>query len=181
MQYISEVLASVALLVSVSSFLEARRNNRIGRAPALLSNETETPTGYSYSIQNKGSGPAHFETVEYFVDQQPLGDTPLRDAFAKILTENGLRYHLSVTQPAQQNVMQAGEEITLVKIAAPPEDAIKLKAIPSDRFAVRITFRSAYGRRNVWASDDRSAKDALRRFDGNDAFREEPRLTGTRM
>jgi hypothetical protein len=159
MQYISEVLASIALLISAFSFLESRRNNRVGHAPALLSNETETPTGYTYSIQNKGRGPAYFEKIEYFIDKQPLGDRSLREVIAKVLTENGVRCELSVTRPAQQNVMQASEQIVLVAVSVRPEDSAKLKAISADRFGVRITFRSAHGKRIVWASDDHLLSD----------------------
>jgi hypothetical protein len=50
--------------------------------------------------------------------------------------------------------MQAEEEVAFVKVVVPPEDAEKLKAISADRFAIKVTFKSAHGKRSVWASDD---------------------------
>lgn len=92
--------------------------------------------------------------MEYFLDGKALGETNLTDAIRKVLVEAGIRCQLSVTQPAQENVLQAGEQITLVKIVAHAADAQKLKAIPSTRLGVKITFKSVHGKRHTWASDD---------------------------
>lgn len=154
MQYVSELISVAALLLAAFTFAENRRNNRLGKVPTLLGSEVEDPAGYSYSIQNKGSGPAWFEKVEYFLDGKPLRDTNLTDTVRKELADAGIRCQLSVTQPAQENVLQAGEQITLVKIVAHAADAQKLKAIPSSRLGVRITFKSVHGKRHTWASDD---------------------------
>lgn len=153
MQYVSEAISIAALALSAFAFAENRRNNRIGQAPALFANEVDDPAGYSYAIQNKGGGPAMFERVEYFLDGKPL-DTSLSEAIRKELASAGIRCRLSVTQPAQENVLQAGEQIMLVQIAVNEADAAKLKAIPSNRLGVRITFKSVHGKRRVWASDD---------------------------
>ena len=157
MQHISEIVSIFALMISLFAFLENRRNNRIGLAPTLIGHEKQGLSEYSYSIQNKGRGPAYFTKVEYFLDQKPLNDTSLRDAIAKMLAEHAVRANFSVTHPAQQNVMQPGEELMLAKIGVIKEDAEKFAAIPSGRIAVRITFKSGHGKKAVWASDDRLA------------------------
>lgn len=154
MQYISEAISILALTISALSVIENRRNNRIGQSAEVRGHSIEDPAGFSYEIQNKGKGPAYFTKVEYFLDQKPLQGISLRDTLAKVLSQAGISYKLSVTHPAQGGVMQAGETIQLVKISVSLEDAAKLKAIPSERFGVRITYRSAHGKTREWSTDD---------------------------
>lgn len=153
-EIISPTISVIALLVSLLAFLENRRGNRLGKTPALFGLEHEGPNDYFYVIANKGNGPACFEKIEYFLDKKPLFDKTFREALTKVLAETGIRFNLTVTHPAQGNVMRPGEELMLVKVVVPPDCATALKAIPADRFAVRIVFKSIYGRRSTWASDD---------------------------
>lgn len=85
MEYLSIVVAVLALVISGYSVYENRRNNRIGQAPALMGHENESPTEYSYFIKNKGNGPAFFEKVEYFLNLRPLDDKPLREVVREVL------------------------------------------------------------------------------------------------
>lgn len=39
----------------------------------------------------------------------------------------------------------------LVKVDVPKEDAAKLKAIAAARLVVRVTFKSAHGKKFVWS------------------------------
>lgn len=155
MEYVSIAVAILALFVSGYSVYENRRNNRIGQAPALVGHENESPTEYSYFIQNKGNGPAFLEKVEYFLNLQPLDDKPLREAVREVLINKGIRFQSTITHLAQEGIMAAGEEICLGRIVFFPEDADKFQSIDDAEFAVRITYKSSYGERKVWASDDR--------------------------
>ena len=151
MEYASLTISVIALLVSGYSVYDARRSNRIGHAPAIVGNELESPTEYSYSIKNKGNGPAHFERVEYFFDSQPL-EKPFREAVYEALSSAGIRFESTITQLGQQTVMGAGEEILLGRIRFSDEDGKKFRELKS--FDIRIIYKSAYGDRNVWATND---------------------------
>ncbi len=130
MEYVSIAIAIIALLISWYSVYENRRNNRIGQTPALMGHEIESPTEYSYVIQNKGTGPAYFEKVEYFLNLQPLDDKPLREAVREVLAKKRIRFHQStITQLAQKAVMVAGEEILLGRILFLREDGEKFQGI----------------------------------------------------
>lgn len=158
MQYVSVSISILAFAVSVISLIENRRNNRIGHSAEIRGHESENPTGYSYAIQNKGKGAAYFKKVDYFLDRKLLKDNSLREALANVLTQAGVRYELSITQPGQESILQAGEVMQLVKISVPLEDAARLKAIPSERFGVRILYKSVHGKNRVWVTDDRLPK-----------------------
>lgn len=151
MEYASLVISVVALLVSGYSVYDSRRSNRIGHAPAIVGNESEGPTEYSYAIKNKGNGPAYFERVEYFFDSQPL-QKPFREAIHEALAGGGIRFESKITQLGQKTVMGAGEEILLGMIRFSAEDGAKFRELKP--FDIRIVYRSAYGERKVWATND---------------------------
>ncbi len=146
-------ISLLALLVSVYSLYESRRNNRINQEPVLAGHESESQTAYRYEITNKGNGTAFFEKVEYFLNLQPLDNKSFRDAVRETLTKEEIRAELTITHLGQKGVMSPGETIVLGSILFPAEDAIKFQNIGKE-FAVRITYKSSHGDKKVWASND---------------------------
>lgn len=147
-------ISALALLASAYSIFEARRNNRLGQSPVIVGHESEGPTEYSFSISNKGSGPAYFEKVQYFLNLQPIEDKPIRESIREILHNNKIRHNSSITNLGQKTVIAAGEEITLAKIAFRQEDSEKFQNLDQE-LAVRIVYRSSHGEEKVWSSDSR--------------------------
>lgn len=152
MEYASLVISVIAILISGYSVYDVRRSNRIGHTPAIVGNEFESQTEYSYSIKNKGNGPAYFECVDYFFDSEPL-EKPFREAVYEALTNNGIRFESKITQLGQKTVMAAGEELLLGRIRFPVEDSGKFRKMKL--FDIRIVYKSAYGEPKVWATNDR--------------------------
>jgi len=150
----SLIISGLALVASAYSIYETRRNNRLGQSPVIVGHENEGPTGYSFSITNKGNGPAYFKKVQYFLNLQPIEDKPLGESVKDILNKNDIRHSSSITNLGQQGVMAAGEEITLAKIAFPLEDSEKFQNLDQE-FAVRIIYSSLHGNEQVWCSDSR--------------------------
>jgi hypothetical protein len=155
MDFVSLIIAILALLVSTYSVYESRKSNRIGHEPVLVGHESESPTEYCYEIKNKGNGSAFFEKVEYFLNLQSLKDKSLKEAIREVLTKNGIRCQTTITNLGQESVMAPGETIVLAKIMLSLEETSKFEAITDAKFAVRILYKSAHGNRKVWASDDR--------------------------
>ncbi|EMP57376.1 hypothetical protein MSNKSG1_02108 [Marinobacter santoriniensis NKSG1] len=150
----SLIISALALVTSAYSIYETRRNNRLGQSPTIVGHENESPTEYSYSITNKGNGPAYFEKVQYFLNLQPIEDKPLGEYLKEILNKNEIRYSSSITNLGQKSVMAAGEVITLAKIAFPAEDSEKFQNLDQE-FSVRIVYNSLHGDEQVWCSDSR--------------------------
>lgn len=146
-------ISLVALLVSVYTLYESRKNNRISEEPVLVGHECESQTTYRYEITNKGKGTAFFEKVEYFMNLRPLEEKSFRDAVRETLTEEEIRAESTITQLGQKGVMAPGETIVLGSISFSAEDAVKFKKMDK-AFAVRITYKSAHGDKKIWASND---------------------------
>lgn len=150
----SLIISGLALVASAYSIYETRRNNRLGQSPVIVGHENEGPTGYSFSITNKGNGPAYFKTVQYFLNLQPIEDKPFGESVKEMLNKNDIRHNSSITNLGQHGVMAAGEEITLAKIAFLLEDSEKFQSLDHE-FAVRIIYSSLHGDEHVWCSDSR--------------------------
>ncbi len=150
----SLIISGLALVASAYSIYETRRNNRLGQSPVIVGHENEGPTGYSFSITNKGNGPAYFKKVQYFLNLQPIEDKPFGETVKEILNKNEIRHTSSITNMGQRGVMAAGEEIALAKIAFPLEDSERFQSLDHE-FAVRIIYESLHGDEQVWCSDSR--------------------------
>lgn len=150
----SLIISWLALVASAYSIYETRRNNRLGQSPVIVGHENEGPTGYSFSITNKGNGPAYFKKVQYFLNLQPIEDKPFGESVKEILNKNDIRHNSSITNLGQHAVVAAGEEITLAKIAFSLEDSEKFQNLDHE-FAVRIVYSSLHGDEQVWCSDSR--------------------------
>lgn len=150
----SLVISALAFLASAYSVYETRRSNRLGQSPAIVGHESESPTEYSFSITNKGSGPAYLEKVQYFLNLRPIEDKPLGESVREILNNKQIRHTSSITNLGQRAIIAAGEEITLAKIAFPQEDSEKFQELDQE-LAVRIVYKSSHGDEKVWSSDSR--------------------------
>lgn len=81
----SLIISWLALVASAYSIYETRRNNRLGQSPVIVGHKNEGPTGYSFSITNKGNGPAYFKKIQYFLNLQPIEDKPFGESVKEIL------------------------------------------------------------------------------------------------
>ena len=155
MEYVSLIIAILALLASAYSVYETRKHNRLSQDPVIVANEKESDTGYIYEITNKGSGPAYFYSVDSFFNLEKLVDSTLRERVRENLTERGIRFKSTFTTLGQETVMAAGETIELANIEIHPDDTEKMKNIEDSVFGLRIKYKSSHGVEKIWVSDER--------------------------
>jgi hypothetical protein len=155
MEYISLIIAILALLASAYSVYETRKYNRISQDPVIVANEKESEISYVYEITNKGNGPAYFTSVDSFFNLKKLEGSTLREKVLAHITEKGIRFKSTFTTLGQETVLAPGETVEIANITLHPDDAGKIQQIEDSVFGVRIKYKSSHGVEKVWVSDER--------------------------
>jgi hypothetical protein len=148
-------LSVVAILLSAYSLVESARVARASQLAVLLSAETDGNEEYIYEIVNKGNGPAFFQSIEYFQNFEKLENKTFGDAIREVIGKAGIRCKVSTSHPAQKGVMAPGEAITLVRLTFAEDQREKVAALQRSQFGVRITYRSAFGGKKIFAINDK--------------------------
>lgn len=155
MEIFSVIIATIALIVSVYSVYESRKNIQLSQEPHIVAHEKESETEFSYEITNKGGGPAFFKKVEYFLNLEPLKDKTIREALREVLTAHGVRFKSSIMKLGDETIMAPGETFVLASIVIHKDDIEKMKNIPNAIVGIRVIYRSAHGKEKIWRNDER--------------------------
>lgn len=155
MEIISITIATVALIASIYSVFESRKNNILTHEPYIVAHEIEGDTEYVYQITNKGGGPAFFEKVDYYFNLEKLDGDNFRGSVNKILNENGIRYKSTIMKFGNETIMAPGETFDIIKINIHSEDKEKMGLLPNAVYGVKIIYKSAHGKSKSWFNDER--------------------------
>lgn len=112
----------------------------------------DTPTLWSYTVTNHGTGPAQFFSVDYFIDSKPVDAEELKEGIRNYLGDVGVGFRLNTTLPGNSSALSAGESIDLVAIQFLAQEYGLRSAIDPSRFRVRIGYKSSLGGKEYFDS-----------------------------
>ena len=151
----SIAIALIALAVSIYSVFESRKNNILSHEPHIVAHEVEGDTEYIYQITNKGGGPAFFEKVDYYFNLEKLGGENFRGAIKEVLKNHSIRHESTIMRFGDRTIMAPGETFEIIKMHIHSEDKEKMNLLPNTVFGVKISYKSAHGKRKTWVNDER--------------------------
>lgn len=152
------LISLIALFVSGYSIYETRQHHRVSTRPKLVGQRHRGPFEFRYEIANKGLGPAYFKKVEYFERLEPLEGRSFTEAVSSALRAAELfdSVALTTTELPSRAVMAPGDSDVLGHILlANRSNAGKFQEfLDTYQIDIRITYQSAHGETDVWATDD---------------------------
>lgn len=149
------IIALFALVVSVYSVYESRKNNLLSQEPHIVAHEIESESEYRFQITNKGGGPAFFEKVEYFNELEKLEGEDFRLSIREVLIKNGIKFKSTIVKFGAETVMAPGETFVIIKLEVHHGDTKKMRELPNAVFGVKIHYKSLHGKSKVWVNDER--------------------------
>ena len=157
MEYITLIISSIALGLSIYSVIESRKANRVSEEPHLAGHKNEGNNYFCFELKNKGKGPAIFDNVETYYNNERTGEK-LKTLIDKAL--DGIRCKYSVMELGGNNIMGAGEVYKLLDITEiHKEDIEKLKDImETSEIDLKVIYKNAYGNMKSWATNDNLIK-----------------------
>lgn len=163
---IRAIIALLALFVALWSIYSGRKHNRLSVKPVLCDSITSDTANFlcSFSISNKGLGPAVIKESSYLIDGKPVEFNEIMKMFKIQPSELVFRYR----KIRPESVISKDEEFTVLEIHwdklkfGIPDNLEIQKRIASDiknysieiskRFSIKVTYESIYGESYIMES-----------------------------
>ena len=151
----SNVLASIAALVALASFIFTWWSTVRTLEPYLTASEYSGEGIYSYAISNKGGGPALISKVEYYAAGNSLTKDKFIEAIKLELKNFGMPVGFHTTTLGEKSIIGCHDNIELVKITYHMAESETWKGIES-RLKLRlvIQYKSVHGKLKPFDSDE---------------------------
>jgi hypothetical protein len=154
-EIISIYIASASAFISLGSFLFNWWSTIRGMEPHISGSVCKASNNYSYSICNKGGGPALIQKTNYYLNKQDLPKDEFEKKIKIVIESLSVPHSQSITTLGDKSIIGAGETTDLLAIVSHvhhPTFIPQLNEMMNLRIVIQ--YKSVHGKKKVFDSDD---------------------------